>query len=508
LYGDEFEGDWEVVPTVRALENKIDRVNSRKALGLAADDVVVCTFGFLDSTKQNHRLLGAWLNSNLRKDPRCKLIFVGENAGDYYGIQIQDAIHQSGLSNRIRITGWVGPEIYRHHLAAADIAVQLRSHSRGGPSGAILDCMNYSLPTIVNANGYTAELPKDAIWMIPENFEDADLIQALETLWRDRKVRQEFGARAREVIQTRHTPRECARQYAEAIEKFYDNAQTGWKALIDKLAQLEGMPDDEEELKLLSITIGRNLPSKHPAYQIMVDVSGFVEQDDINNILHSLRCIVKELLHNPPSGYRVEPVYIPTELSGYRYARKFTLQYLDCPPNGFADDPIEVRPGDVFLILEPQIYVSKVHKRGLESLRLKGIQIYCVSQNNCPYLSSENNPVDTNISQEKWLNTIILFDGIICTSNSTADNLKAWLVNNNPKCLHALKIGWINSSKEFNNSKSTHNLSNGTTQVLPQRRSKVDDDVHCLNWEQKTRQMVDLFLKGKWQTEWRYHREE
>ncbi len=38
----------------------------------------VCSFGMLGPTKLNHRLVSAWLNSSLARDPNCFLVFVGE----------------------------------------------------------------------------------------------------------------------------------------------------------------------------------------------------------------------------------------------------------------------------------------------------------------------------------------------------------------------------------------------------------------------------------------------
>ena len=91
--------------------------------------------------------------------------------------------------------------------------------------------MNYGLPTIVNANGSMADLPDDGVLKLPDEFDDAELVCALETLWQDPDRRQQLGARAREIILSRHNPRSCADQYAQAIETMYQAAQTNVSAL-------------------------------------------------------------------------------------------------------------------------------------------------------------------------------------------------------------------------------------------------------------------------------------
>lgn len=130
-------------------------------------------------------------------------------------------IETSGILNRIRITGWTDNDVFRCYLKVADVAVQFRTLSRGETSAAVLDCMNHALPTIVNANGSLADLPNDAVWMLGDEFEDVELIEALETLWQDESKRHQLGCRAREIIISQHDPDICARQYSEAIEGFF-----------------------------------------------------------------------------------------------------------------------------------------------------------------------------------------------------------------------------------------------------------------------------------------------
>ncbi|MCC7555729.1 MAG: glycosyltransferase [Methanoculleus marisnigri] len=506
-YEDRFGDNWWTIPLLRIPANKKDRIKARKILGLAPDDFVVCSFGILSSTKQNHRLLGAWLNSKLAEDPRCQLIFVGENGGGDYGKQLLDTIRQSGLRDRIHITGWVKTETFKHYLATADMAVQLRTHSRGETSAAILDCMNYGLPAVVNANGSIAELPQDAVWMLADDFEDADLIEALEVLRGDVERCKKLGARARKVIQTRHAPHVCAEQYALAIETFYASTETGKQALIDALARLEGMPSDEGTLATLATAITQNLPSKLPAHQLLVDVSGLMQHDSMSATPHAAWNTLRELLHNPPTGYRVEPIYFSAEHSGYHYARDFTMRFMACPSGSLADDLIETHPGDVFLGLASQTHAPQVHEESLKSLRLQGVWVYFVIHDTPSIISTQANPGETNIGQERWLNTIARFDGVLCTSHAAVGELMEWLESNGPKRLRPLKIGWFHLGEEVENFTSTRDQPNDTVQVLAQRHPR-SDDVSWQTREQSTRQLLDLILQGKWCTEWRGSRSE
>lgn len=80
-YGPSCGRDWVIVPLARRLCDIVDREKYRKSLGFTKDNFVICSFGFLDSTKLNHRLLKAWLASALANNSNCYLIFVGENHG-------------------------------------------------------------------------------------------------------------------------------------------------------------------------------------------------------------------------------------------------------------------------------------------------------------------------------------------------------------------------------------------------------------------------------------------
>ena len=80
------------------------RDRAKVALGFNEDDFVVCSFGILGQTKQNHRLFGAWLRSRLHENQRCKLIFVGENHPAEYGQLMLAQISDGKADSRIRIT--------------------------------------------------------------------------------------------------------------------------------------------------------------------------------------------------------------------------------------------------------------------------------------------------------------------------------------------------------------------------------------------------------------------
>ncbi|GIX26082.1 MAG: hypothetical protein KatS3mg122_3313 [Caldimonas sp.] len=305
-YGDTAATDWAVIPLLRAPARAADRAAARRALGLAEDALLVCSFGLLGPTKLSHRLLEAWLRSPLAADPMAHLVFVGENHGGDYGQRLLERIRASKARDRIRITGWADADTYRRYLAAADLGVQLRTLSRGETSAAVLDCMNQGLATVVNAHGSLADLDPQGVWMLPDEFSDDALVEALTTLARDVDMRCALGKRARELIRSQHAPRRCAEQYFEAIETFYQRAEAGLPGLLSSLTQGD-LP--EAERAPLAASLARNFPPKPRRRQLLVDVSELVQRDVKSGIQRVVRAVLQQWLLHPPEGFHVEPVY-------------------------------------------------------------------------------------------------------------------------------------------------------------------------------------------------------
>lgn len=471
-YGKDFAVEWRVIPLLRTASISLDRAHSRASLGLQADDFVVCSFGFLDPTKLNHHLLEAWLGSRLAQDEHCVLVFVGENHGREYGAELLRTMHASGLAKRIRITGWADMSTLRNYLAAADMAVQLRTLSRGETSAALMDCMNYALPTIVNANGSAADLPPDAVCLLPDSFESRQLIVALESLWQDEGRRRALGKRAQEVILTRHAPRACAEQYAEAIEHFNARSLSNSYALTKAIADIENHQPSDAECRVLAQTIAKSLPVKQPVRQILLDISTTCRTDLKTGIERVARALVMAMLESPPTGYRVEPVYLTNEGGAwhYRYASRYSLGLLECPPAALVDEPAEPQNGDLLigLDLSGQMLIEAEAAGLFMHYRNSGVAIHFIAYDLLPVQMPHFFPPGADAGHAKWLQTIAKFDGAVCISRAVADELKIWLEANGCRRERPFKIGWFHLGADVENSVPTRGLPRSAEQILTQ----------------------------------------
>jgi glycosyltransferase involved in cell wall biosynthesis len=466
-YGAELAADWAMIPHLRTPVMSPDRETARRTLGIAPDDFLVCSFGRTNPNKLGHRLLDAWLVSTLANEKQARLCFVGENPGGDYGEALQQAIDRCDPGGRISITGWVDAESYRTWLTAADVAVQLRTRSRGETSGAVLDCMNHGLPVVVNAHGTATEWPDDAVWKLPDDFDDQDLIRALENLRNDAERRTSLAVRARDIVHSKHHPHTCADQYADAIECFHARSRNGRQELIRSVASLDDPPADEAEWSSLAASIAKTLPARQPARQLLVDVSALIHEDLGTGIQRMTRSVLREWLLNPPAGYRVEPVYATPDSPGYRYARQFTWQFL-CSPSSppIQDDLVEVQRGDIFLGLDWVTHIVPAQSVHLHAMRNQGARIYFVIHDLLPITLPHAFPAGLKEEHEIWLKTVAEFDGAVCVSRAVADELHDWLRHHNPQRMRPFRIGWSHHGADIDHSVPSRGLPNDAGDVL------------------------------------------
>ncbi len=344
--GADAAGDWHVIPLLRVAGNHNGRSAARRQLGLHDDDFVVCSFGLLGPSKLNHRLLAAWGASAMAREARCVLVFVGENAGGPYGAEMLEAIKALGPEVRVQITGWTDTPQFRRFLAAADVGVQLRALSRGETSAAVLDCMNYSLATIVNANGSMADLPDAHVIKLPDAFEDRQLIAALEQLWTDGARRSRLGQGAHAFIRAEHAPRHCADRYAEAIEAIVRRAVA--PRLMAALVRIDPAPPGDAPWVWLAEAMALDLPARYARRQLLVDVSKLDGQAGHRDAVLGKYGSLRELLGRAHDEWRVEPVFL--QGGAYLYARRFALRLLACPEHALPDEVAEMRSGDLLLV--------------------------------------------------------------------------------------------------------------------------------------------------------------
>lgn len=476
-YGQGIADRWALIPHLRQPAAAQAREPIREHLGLPTQGYVVCSFGLLGPTKLNHRLLDAWLDSALAAEPDSWLVFVGEAGEDDYARQLRQRIADSPCAERIRITGWADTATFRDYLAVADLAVQLRTLSRGETSGTVLDCMNHALPTIVNANGSMADLPGDGVHRLPDEFGDDELRSALERFHADPQASRQLGRRARCIIEEQHAPQHCAEQYRDAIERFAGEHSQELarqrQTLLHWLAERRHGP--LPSLFELAERQVQGQSTSLPQPQLLLDISETRRSGRHTGIERVARALILALLADPPRGWRIEPVYLSDSGDRWHYRRAagFVADLLGMPAH-LQDSVLDHAPGDRLLVLDiAGETFTEAEKSGLyRRLKQQGVESRVLLHDLLPVTRPELFPPRSAAHFCTWLQAAARLDGFVAVSHTVADELRGWLRTHMPERAE-LPIGYSHHGADLTQAAPTRGMPYGAAELLQRLRRQT-----------------------------------
>lgn len=168
--------------------------DSREALGLPEDTLVIAHFGFVTQPKRPYLLLDAF--ARLREaGARCHLLFAGQD--DTAG-RLAAEIRRLGLTGDVTITGYLERERMDALISSVDIVVSLRFPHVGETSATLGAALAAGRPVVVQETGSWAELPERAVLRVPAGGDEtAALAAALNQLATDPAARARLGEAAR-----------------------------------------------------------------------------------------------------------------------------------------------------------------------------------------------------------------------------------------------------------------------------------------------------------------------
>jgi glycosyltransferase involved in cell wall biosynthesis len=464
-YGAQAAQEWAVVPLLKRLPGEFDRARAREELGIPVDAFVVCSFGILGEGKHNRKLVDAWHASALATDVRCRLVFVGGAHDPAFASAIGLQIANGPGSERVAITGYATEDNYRRYLQAADVAVQLRQNSRGETSAAVFDCLAHGVTTIVNAHGSMAEIPAEAVVMLAEDFDTADLATALERLRASTEERERVAEAGIAHCRQNLDPDRIATLYRDAIEHAYaTSANQQIRRSGQQLASVwpaMGEPDRVD----VAEAIATNMPVPTGVRQFLVDVTELVRRDARSGIQRVVRSIVSCLVKEPPPGYRVEPVYASAD--GYRYAREFCRGFLQLEPMSLCDEPVTVREGDVFVGLDLALEEIPLFADRLRHMRDRGARVYVVVYDVLPLVRSDCFPPHAEQLFRTWVSTLSsVADGAIAISRAVADDLIRELDGLGVERARPLQLGFFHLGGDIQQSLPTRGVTKTEQSLL------------------------------------------
>jgi glycosyltransferase involved in cell wall biosynthesis len=356
VYPEGWRAPYRIIPHIMRLPAPADageRVALRTRLGFGADDFLVCTFGHITWTKSGDVLLEAFARSPLALDPRARLIYVGELGRDAFGRELGRAIEASALRERIRVTGYASEQDYAAYLGIADVAVQLRTRTRGGTSGALLGALAHGIPVIASESGSFVDYPERVLRRISADADADELAAALGELHADAEARAALGETARAHVARVHDPGTIAAEYARAIAGFAARARAD--SLVSTVRELgRCLPEAANSADAAALYAGalhQSLAqSAFRRRRILVDVSHISDGDHQTGIQRVVRNIVRWLYCSERAGF--EPIAVCLVDGTLAEASEWLRAEGMVDPAEPARGRIDPRWGDTLLMLD------------------------------------------------------------------------------------------------------------------------------------------------------------
>jgi len=207
----------EIVPEIR----NIEKVRLKEKLGFSKGDVLITSFGFITEFKLIHILINASeiLCHGKYKVPNIKIILAGDLIEDAYSVHLKELVKKYKLEDVIIFTGYLSDKLYRQYLIITDVAVQLRSNTRGETSGAVLDCLSYGIPVILNSYATFNDYPDNVVIKISEQPDVDELGNVLFKLISNAKLRAIYSIEGKKYLKKYHVPEVIVKEYVDVINK-------------------------------------------------------------------------------------------------------------------------------------------------------------------------------------------------------------------------------------------------------------------------------------------------
>lgn len=439
-----------------------DRAAARARLGYGPQDFVVCSFGFLGHAKLNRVLFDAWMQAGLDAEVHAQLAFVG-GGGGAYGSALTDDVSAAAGASRMRITGYTSADAYQDYLLAADVAVQLRAHSRGESSATVLDCLARGIPTVLNAHGSAAEVPADVVVRLPDQVTATQIAQALLALRAEPHRAAQLSARALAFAAEHLAPARVAATHAEALLSLQGPGRTRLtQALTPALGALlpqapsaprspVSAPDDVAAIaSAWAGRVIRNQPEPRRG-RLLIDVSLIAESDLRTGIERVTRNLARHILNTARPDLWPELVRLVRdgESSSLWRAGHYATQ-LCAWPQAMLDEPLRIEEGDCLLMLDTSWGHYEHFTPIFTQIRERGGRVVHFIHDLLPIELPDCFPPGMRDMFERWMDFVVAqSDGVICVSRASAEAVSRAAQGRRALLQRPLRIGFSHNGADI-----------------------------------------------------------
>lgn len=424
------------IPLVRR-EPKYLNSSFRKELVIPEDVMVVSTFGQVGEPKMHLDILDAWIEGDYLSNKGLLLCIVGGIPDNSYGASFKEKMSSIGENPNVRVTGFVNDDVYEQYLATTNIAIQLRTESRGETSAALLDCLNYGIPTIVNDNDSFEYANKSVAYILDAGVDAKEIVKSLGTLIKDKSLRKKLSKKSTKLIASMHRPEHCAALYMEAIENIYSRNISTTNSLVNKLKStgvINGLLSHKVEL---AKAIALNELALQNTRTVYVDITAVHQTDLRTGIQRVVRALSREMLLDDTYAVNVKLVYLSDKAGYWEYyeASNFTKSLLGIEHEVLSDLPVLFGPNDILLMLDftsdgiAEVFFESQHL--YPKLEATGTKVLYVVYDLLPIRMPEFFPHGTAVHHHKWLEFVAQSDGVLCISEAVKNDFLSWVDEEN-----------------------------------------------------------------------------
>ncbi|CAH2605512.1 putative enzyme (plasmid) [Rhodovastum atsumiense] len=435
-----------LIPHLGKFRPRHDRAEARARLNLPKDAPVICSFGIVAETKCPETVLAAWQVA-LADQPQARLALVGAVAPEHAEALRRQAT-RLGVQDRFILTGRVDDDTYRLWLDASDIAVQLRRESRGETSGAIIDCMASLVPVVANAHGSAAELPPEAVLLLPDAATVPAIAAGIAELWARPDRRAALAEAALAWLRATTTPVRIAAMFHDAIEAAYVEGDAARLFAATPGSSAAALPAvtpavdpclREEDLPDAARALTRSFPPALPR-RLLFDVTDTM--DGASDAARNIPEIVRHALLHAGPGCIVEMMYMDGPMP--RHARAAAARLLGLPLHGLVDAPVSIGPGDTLVVMAGHATFTAEQAAALRRLRRQGAHVVVMVDALATLQHPQPLPSGTRPARRQdGQGMLRLADAALCFSREVAETLMAWLDSGETGRHHPLDLGWL-----------------------------------------------------------------
>jgi glycosyltransferase involved in cell wall biosynthesis len=203
---------------ISLVHNGIDTEVFRPMPDVARNPVRLMATCSADAPLKGLRYLLRAYTQLLQSHPALELLVVGKPRP---GGKTEKLLHKLGIADRVQFaSGITTAQMVRYYAEAAIAVVPSVYEGFGLPAGEAMAC---GVPVVSTDGGALPEVVGDAGMIVPIKNVDA-MAEAIDTLLRDPRARQELGALGQQRIEDSFCWHVCAREMTDYYRQVLDNA--------------------------------------------------------------------------------------------------------------------------------------------------------------------------------------------------------------------------------------------------------------------------------------------